>query len=332
MRQASLLRFALEMDSGVYIRDEHITSRDGYIVKLTEDNRVGYGEIAPLPGFSEETPQQAFEQAQHILEAWLAGGELDYAQAYPCVAFGLSLAKAEMEERLPQDARFDSVLLCTGDPDAVIKQLEGIEPKVAKVKVGMYEAIRDALTVKTLLTAIPDLQLRLDANRKWNEKKVGQFVKYFPAQLAQNILFFEEPCTTTQQSIAFAKENGYKLAWDESLRDALHANDELAVDALINNEQTVSIVIKPSLTGSLESCMVLIEKARAAGKDVVLSSSFESSFGLSQLSRMAQWLTPDTRPGLDTLRFFAEQLQVQWPGFNPGKYTSFEQLNVSWQG
>lgn len=332
MRQASLLKFSLEMDSGVYLRDEHITSRDGYIVKLIENGNIGYGEISPLPAFNKETPEQAFEQAQQILAAWLAGGDLDYSQAYPCVAFGLSLAKAEMEERLPKDADYDSVLLCTGDPDAVIKQLEGIEPKVAKVKVGMYEAIRDALTVKTLVTAIPDLYLRLDANKQWNEKKVGQFVKYFPAELIKNILFFEEPCRTAQQSIEFAKENGYKLAWDESLREALHANDDVALDALIKCEQASTIVIKPSMTGSLETCIALIERAKAAGKDVVISSSFETSFGLSQLSRIAQWLTPNTRPGLDTLRFFVEQLEVKWPEFNSDKYITFEQLEVSWQG
>ena len=39
--------------------------------------------------------------------------------------------------------------------------------KVAKVKVGMYEANRDGLIADMLLEAIPDLQLRLDANRSW---------------------------------------------------------------------------------------------------------------------------------------------------------------------
>ncbi len=37
--------------------------------------------------------------------------------------------------------------------------------KVAKVKVGLWEAVRDGMVVNLLLEAIPDLQLRLDANR-----------------------------------------------------------------------------------------------------------------------------------------------------------------------
>lgn len=332
MRQASLLKFSLDMDSGVYLRDEHMIFRDGYIVKLVEGDKVGYGEISPLPAFNEETPLQAFEQAQSILKIWLEGGHLDYREAYPCVAFGLSMAKAEMEDRLPKETPFDSVMLCTGDPDAVIKQLEGINPKIAKEKVGMYEPIRDALTTRTMLEAIPDLYLRLDSNKRWNEKKTAQFVKYFPAEFVDRILFFEEPCNTAKLSIEFARDNNYKLAWDESLREALHAKDETAVAELINCEQTSAIVLKPSMTGSLETCIALIEKVKSAGKEVVISSSFETSFGLSQLSRMAHWLTPNTRPSLDTLRFFVEQLQVKWPEFEAKKYITFDELEVSWQG
>jgi O-succinylbenzoate synthase len=33
----------------------------------------------------------------------------------------------------------------------------------------------------------------------------------------------------------------------------------------------------------------------------VISSSIESSLGLTQLARIAAWLTPQTLPGLDTL-------------------------------
>jgi O-succinylbenzoate synthase len=40
----------------------------------------------------------------------------------------------------------------------------------------------------------------------------------------------------------------------------------------------------------------------------VISSSIESSLGLTQLARIAAWLTPDTIPGLDTLNLMQAQL------------------------
>ncbi|RYA58752.1 o-succinylbenzoate synthase, partial [Enterobacter cloacae complex sp. CH23B] len=35
---------------------------------------------------------------------------------------------------------------------------------------------------------------------------------------------------------------------------------------------------------------------------------------LTQLARIAAWLTPDTVPGLDTLNLMQAQLIRQWPG------------------
>ncbi len=62
------------------------------------------------------------------------------------------------------------------------------------------------------------------------------------------------------------------------------------------------------------------ESARAgaggarAGLTAVISSSIESSLGLTQLARITAWLTPDTIPGLDTLDLMQAQQVRRWPG------------------
>lgn len=66
----------------------------------------------------------------------------------------------------PQAANYRAAPLCNGDPDDLILKLADMHgEKVAKVKVGLYEAVRDGMVVNLLLEAIPDLHLRLDANR-----------------------------------------------------------------------------------------------------------------------------------------------------------------------
>lgn len=65
--------------------------------------------------------------------------------------------------------------------------------KVAKVKVGLWEAVRDGMVVNLLLEAIPDLQLRLDANRAWTPLKAQQFAKYVNPAYRQRIAFLENP-------------------------------------------------------------------------------------------------------------------------------------------
>ncbi|KAE9797544.1 o-succinylbenzoate synthase, partial [Escherichia coli] len=53
--------------------------------------------------------------------------------------------------------------------------------------------------------------------------------------------------------------------------------------------------------------------AHAQGLTAVISSSIESSLGLTQLARIAAWLTPNIIPGLDTLSLMQAQLVREWP-------------------
>lgn len=73
------------------------------------------------------------------------------------------------------------------------------------------------------------------------------------------------------------------------------------------------MVIKPTLTGSLQKVRQQVAQAHALGLTAVISSSIESSLGLTQLARIAAWLTPDTIPGLDTLSLMRGQLVRRWP-------------------
>lgn len=177
--------------------------------------------------------------------------------------------------------------------------------KVAKVKVGLYEAVRDGMIVNVLLEALPDLRLRLDANRSWTRVKADGFAKYVAPALRERIAFLEEPCKTRDESRDFARATGIAIAWDESVREP---------DFVVEAEPGVAaIVIKPTLVGSLARCRALVDQAHAAGLTAVISSSIESSLGLTQLARIAHWLTPATVPGLDTLDLMQAQLLRRWP-------------------
>ncbi|XNM62512.1 hypothetical protein ACLK2H_12960 [Escherichia coli] len=74
------------------------------------------------------------------------------------------------------------------------------------------------------------------------------------------------------------------------------------------------MVIKPMLTGSLARVKAQVAAAHALGLTAVISSSLESSLGLTQLARIAAWLTPQTMPGLDTLNLMQTQQVRRWPG------------------
>lgn len=305
MRSAQVYRWQVPMDAGVVLRERRLKTRDGLFVWLRDGEREGWGEISPLPGFSLET----LDDAQSALMAWVQGwrqGDDALLPELPSVAFGISCALAELDETLPTGADYRAAPLCTGDPDELVLALADMPgEKVAKVKVGLYEAVRDGMVVNLLLEAIPDLHLRLDANRAWTPLKAQQFAKYVNPAHRARIAFLEEPCKTRDDSRAFARETGIAIAWDESLRDA---------DFRFEAEPGLrAVVIKPTLTGSLQKVQSQVAAAHALGLTAVISSSIESSLGLTQLARIAAWLTPDTIPGLDTLNLMQAQLIRRWP-------------------
>ncbi|AHK21673.1 o-succinylbenzoate synthase [Yersinia similis] len=321
MRTATLYRYSVPMEAGVILRHQRLKSRDGLLVKLQQGELSGWGEIAPLPEFSQETLDQAQAAVERWLQHWVSGAESDN-RLLPSVAFGLSCAQAELSQTLPLSANYRKAPLCTGDPDelfAVLQALPG--EKVAKVKVGLYEAVRDGMIVNLLLEALPDLTLRLDANRSWSRAKADGFAKYVNPALRSRIAFLEEPCKTRAESREFAQDTGIAIAWDESVREA-----DFQVEA---EPGVAAIVIKPTLVGSIARCQQLVEQAHQVGLVAVISSSIESSLGLTQLARLAAWLTPGTVPGLDTLDLMQAQVVRQWPD-SPLPLMTTEQLDVVW--
>ena len=313
MRSAKLYRYALPMDSGVILREEKLTVREGFVVELREDGKVGLGEIAPLKGFSVETPDEAGALAKEQLELWVQGQSLSYDELFPSVAFGLSMAELELAGGLPQEGEYNAAPLCTGDPDDLIPTLNNMPGrKVAKIKVGLYEPIRDGMLVNLFLESMPELYLRLDANRAWTKEKAAKFAQYIAPSRRSRIAYLEEPCMSPSDSLAFAIDTGIGIAWDETLQHAVRS-DEFKLEQLVGAK---TIVIKPTLIGSVERCKTLIEKAKALKIQAVVSSSIESSLGLTQLARLSKWLMPEEIPGLDTIGLFKAQLVTSWPDCN----------------
>jgi O-succinylbenzoate synthase len=101
------------------------------------------------------------------------------------------------------------------------------------------------MVVNLLLEAIPDLQLRLDANRAWTPLKAQQFAKYVNPQYRDRIAFLEEPCKTRDDSRAFARKRASLSPGMKACARRIFVFGEPGVRA---------VVIKPTLTGSLRKC------------------------------------------------------------------------------
>lgn len=314
-RSAKLYRYQLPMDSGVIVRDQRLSQREGYIVELQEAGTLAYGECSPLPSFSQESLPQVESELINALQVWHSSGLWPSDESLsPSVAFALSMAQCELKGDLPSQGEYRAAPLCSGDPDELLPVFDAMSQegrqKVAKVKVGLYEPIRDGMLVNLFLESIPDLQLRLDANRSWTLEKALKFAQYVMPEFRSRIAFLEEPCQTEALSREFAHQTGITIGWDETIQQSDWHQRELVT---LLGEHVGALVIKPTLIGSLERCSQLIDFAHQHGLQAVISSSLETSLGLSQLARFSAWKTPQQTPGLDTLQLFQAQLERRWP-------------------
>lgn len=301
MRQAKLYHYQIPIDTQFVLKDKQLKNREGLFVCLKESDRTGWGEISPLYGFSNETLAMATSQVIDSLKGWQNNETMLFEKLFPSVAFGLSMAKMELAQPLPC-AQYQPVLLCNDSSDNTLARLSNA--RLAKLKIARLSPKADGINAARLLSSLPQLRLRLDANRAWHLSDALEFANAIPKHLYTRIDFIEEPCQTPKETVLFAKQTSLNFAWDETTREADFSLSQLDYFST----QLKAIILKPTLIGTVEKNHLLIQKAHQLGLQAVISSSLETSLGLSQLAQLSHLFTPNTPAGLDTLSLMPVQL------------------------
>lgn len=300
--------------------------RNGLLLRIVSGRDLsGWGEIAPLPGFSKETLSEA--QALVLSEALnLVGREVpetydDLSREVDArrnrissVAFGIELGLASLSagmrglslaEWMAPSARTSVPVnaLLYGSEEEVVKMARArlnCGFKTFKLKVGRSTIDKDLETVRRVRDAIGSQSvLRLDANRAWEYDDARRFAE---AILPFDTAFIEEPLRDWAQLKKLHDETSIPVALDETV-------SELAVSG--GSPPTVedfsfatAAILKPTLTGGLVETRRWADRFNAVGVEPVLSSSFESEIGLSGLVALAAAVSGSGwAAGLDTLRY-----------------------------
>ncbi len=304
--QARLLRYRLPLAPAVMVRGRTLTERRGLLLVLDDGKgHCGIGEIAPLPGFSHETLDDATTEALKVVQLWRKHGALPPQPWLPSVRFGIDSALAPLppDYTLPQPP---AQLLLQGDQASVLEQWLAVaeqQPQVAKLKVGR-QAIDDELALlRELHQLAPLLRLRLDANGAWNMAQALYFCEHAPVEA---IDYIEEPLADARQLAGFYQRSGVGYALDESLLEL-----DLSRPAPPGLR---ALVIKPTLVGSEQQIRTLHEWATRQQIALVFSAAYESDIGLSHIRRLAALYSPGQPAGLDTARFVgANLMRSTWP-------------------
>lgn len=261
-------------------------NRKGILVQITNsDGKSGWGDIAPLDGWSNESFTDALAQAQGFVQGKIADEDL-----FASVHFGFDCAFRHLKQ--PNNFLPLKLPLCgllTGSETKIAASAESLHKdgiKTVKVKISslsLNEAIR---VLKGLQSTF---HIRVDINRSWSKKDVFQLLERFSPE---DFDYVEEPLPDWNDLSLFP----FPFALDESLREPRD------LSLLHSFSKLKKIILKPTMCGGLS-------RLKAWKLPIVLSSSYESGVGIWHIAQLAQLLNIEDIPaGLDTYRCIENDL------------------------
>ena len=317
--------YEIRLKAPVKLKDATLHRRKGTLVRLTTgDGSEGWGEAAPLPGFSPETLEEVTEGLRGAVATMIGarvpagvpgGNEAsipELSHMAPSARFGLELALLNLAaaswgrnlpELLSDDGRNTVPVngLLSGSLEEVFSEALSMRRdgyRAVKLKVGRLEVAEDVEVVRGVGEILGEgVSLRLDANRAWG---FDEAVRFAEGVSGVRIGYVEEPLAGPARLAELARGWGLPVALDESLVGMSPAD-------LAGHPYAGAVVLKPTLLGGVWRTLRFAKEAEALGMAPVVSSSYEAGVGTGALVALAAAVGGEPA-GLDTYRALEEDV------------------------
>ena len=304
-----------------------LRERIGWLVIASAGGFDGFGDCAPLPAAGTETLAAAERRLGH----WQDSGQaamgnnamtslLDALSraapsVTPCADCAVETALLDLQARqqglplrrlltadagaeIAVNAALGSAATLTADRVASACA-EGY--RVLKLKVGTADPETELTRLRAATAALPSgVLLRLDANGAWDRERAARVI----ADLAGlPVDCIEEPLRNPDDAALGLLQQGtdFALALDESLPRRPRPIDPFTLPVR-------RLVLKPGVIGGLRPTLHLAGLARAAGREIVLTSLIESAAGLWATTQLAAAIGSPLAHGLATGDWLADDL------------------------
>ena len=273
------------------------TERKIWIVSVTDGQRTGVGECAPLPDLSCDASPQYAQTLRRFCDDLERTGRLDTEalRPYPSMLFGLETALLHLErgERLfdtPFSRGEEGIpingLVWMGRHDEMLKRMEEkLEQgyRCVKLKIGAIDFDDELDLVRRIRERFSrrEVELRLDANGAFPFDEALYKLELLSQYALHSI---EQPIKAGQWAnmAELCRDAPLPIALDEEL---IGVNDPEAKRQLLHIIKPAYIVLKPSLHGGMAGCREWIALAREEGIGSWMTSALESNIGLNAIAR-----------------------------------------------
>ncbi len=317
--------YKLPLVKALQTSQQTFEDRKGFILSLlTENEGLLYGEIAPLPGFSNETYESVQKilvthknTIEKIINSSEPVGELQKfyrdANIPPSVQFGLDTLAYQLQAQNNDQSLF-SYLFPEANPTIAVNTLVSLQGqqllervdhkitsgfKTIKCKVGLHVE-QELEFLQTIRSKYPTLRIRVDANQAWN---LDEAIEYCNRLYKLDIEYCEEPLAEiTPSNLEHLSQNtALPLALDETTVQHSYWPNLLPF--------TEYLIIKPMITGSFQKNIETKRLANTHNNRVVVTTSLESGVGRYFTSLIAAGLgSPKTAHGLSTGNLLANDI------------------------
>ncbi len=303
------------------------TTRKVWLVRLSDGEREGVGECAPLPDLSCDAMDD--EEYRSILnrvcEEFCQRQELDNDswRQYPSMLFGLETAWLNMTNG---DMLFDTAfsrgevgipingLVWMGSYEEMLKRMEEKLEKgfrCVKLKIGAIDFDQELDLVKRIRERFShhEVELRLDANGAFKYEEALYKLELLSQYAIHSI---EQPIRQGQWAYMaeLCRESPLPIALDEEL---IGVNDPEMKRHMLNIIKPRYIILKPSLHGGMQGCREWIETAKDMGIGSWITSALESNIGLNAIAQFASDVYGDhimMPQGLGTGQLFTDNIDM----------------------
>ncbi len=312
-----LLAFRLPLRVPLVTGRATIGHRAGFLVALADGEYTGWGEAAPLPGWSSESLMATGADLARARLEVAESGEPALTRVVgslapsPSARAGLAGAWADLRARRrgrslaedlapgPVSSVVVNALVAVTDPAEVqTAAAAAVEAGYVslKLKVGASDPVTDIERVRAVRSAIgAGPELRLDANGAWDRPTA---LEVLGAIEPLDVSYCEEPVPGIDAMADLSRACPVPIAVDESLRTRADADRALG-------SGLTTLVVKPQALGGPDIAMEVIARAAAAGARVVITSFVDSAVGLAHGLHVAAAAVPGEAHGLATSRLLA---------------------------
>lgn len=303
------------------------TTRKMWLVSLSDGNRTGVGECAPLPDLScDALPDELYVSKLNVFCRDLCEtGEIDVEalRDYPSMLFGLETALLNLrnggklfdtafsrgEEGIPING-----LVWMGNYDEMLQRMEEKLEKgfrCVKLKIGAIDFEQELDLIKRIRDrfSFHEVELRLDANGAFKYEEALYKLELLSQYAIHSI---EQPIRQGQWAYMaeLCRESPLPIALDEEL---IGVNDPEMKAHMLNIIKPRYIILKPSLHGGMAGCREWIDAARELGVGSWITSALESNIGLNAIAQYASdvYGPQITMPqGLGTGQLFTDNIPM----------------------